>query len=479
MRRIAGILAAAAALVIARAPLPAQASGADVAASSPSPGPFVAGRWAGAADLGDGLEDLVVRVVERGAGAGSGGAIALADLPARRVFGLPVENFRRDPEGMSFSIPAVLPELGTLAFLGSPSERPEGESFAVEGRVSGAGEFALSLSPDPARGEPRRIAVGGGELAGSLVLPPSAQGWSVPVALILAGAGEADRDGDNFNVPGKAGSLALLARELGARGVASLRYDKRGVGESLASAPLPESFDDYVDDAACALRDLASDPAFSRVVVVGHAEGALVGAAALARLGTGPEGRIAGLAAVCASGLSSARALRRDLRASIESGFPDLGEEERASLAAEAEAIVASLESGLAYPDPSPELADFFDPAAQAWYAAALKYDIGAEASSTSLPLLVVSGGSDLQAPPGEAAGLLEARPAAAYRVIAGMAHSLKEVGDDEEANYDSFSNPGYPLGAGLSDLVAAFARGDALPGPDPRAAPGRGGGEH
>lgn len=461
------------------------AAAAPPAAPAQAPGAFAAGRWSGSADLGEGPEDIVVRVVERGAGgSGGGAAIALVDLPARSLFGYPAEDFRRDAEGMRFSILAAGPAGGSFAFLGAPARRAEGESFAVSGTVayeSGAldgaveggeaaprafrGAFLLALSPDRGRGEPYSIPAGGGSLAGSLVLPESALGWNVPIALILSGAGPADRDGDNYNVPGKAGSLALLARELASRGVASLRYDKRGVGESLATAPADPSFDDYVEDAASALRELAGDARFSGIVVVGHAEGALVGAAAAAREGASLGGKLRALASLCASGLTEGQILRRELAASIEGGFPELSAEERAALAAEADAIVDSLERGEAYPYPSAELASFFDPDAQANYAAALRYDIRAELAAVPVPVLAVAGGSDLQVPPEDAAKLLEARPDATIRVVEGMSHALKDVGDDEEANYDSFVNPDYPLGAGLADLIAALARGDPLPG--------------
>lgn len=452
-----------------------------------SPGPFVAGRWSGYADLGEGPEDIVIRVVEFDGSAqgeveqgdAARDALALVDLPSRSVFGYPAEEFARDAEGLSFTIAAAGPSGGEFVLRGEPTRRSEGESYAIEGTAfytpaaGGGGEadleptrgpFLLSLTPDPDRGEPYSIEIEGGALAGSLVMPEAARGWNVPVALILAGSGEADRDGNNYNVPGRSDCLALLARELRSRGVASLRYDKRDSGESLASAPTDPSFDDYVDDAEHALRELASDPRFSEIVVVGHAEGALVGAAALAREGGGFKGRVRGLAALCASGMTEGEILRRELRLSIEDGFAELSDDERAALASEAESIVASLEAGESFPDPSAELAVFFDLSAQAYYASALRYDIRAEAASIGLPLLVVAGGADLQVPAEEAEVLLEARPDAAYRVIEGMSHSLKAVGDDEDTNYASFLDPSFPLGEGLVDLIAAFARGDSLP---------------
>ncbi|PIE57908.1 MAG: hypothetical protein CSA33_05435 [Desulfobulbus propionicus] len=65
-------------------------------------------------------------------------------------------------------------------------------------------------------------------MEGSLLVPE--EGAGIPVALIIAGSGPTDRDGNN---PGmKNNSLKLLANELLKNGIASLRYDKRAIGKS-------------------------------------------------------------------------------------------------------------------------------------------------------------------------------------------------------------------------------------------------------
>lgn len=74
-----------------------------------------------------------------------------------------------------------------------------------------------------------------GTLYGTLELPKSKPPF--PVVLIIAGSGPTDRDGNSTarpapNVPpGPNNSLKLLAGGLAAQGIASLRYDKRGIGE--------------------------------------------------------------------------------------------------------------------------------------------------------------------------------------------------------------------------------------------------------
>jgi hypothetical protein len=64
-------------------------------------------------------------------------------------------------------------------------------------------------------------------LMGSLETPEGVE--KPPVVLIIAGSGPTDRDGNSRMIPGKNNSLRMVAEALSA-GIASLRYDKRGVG---------------------------------------------------------------------------------------------------------------------------------------------------------------------------------------------------------------------------------------------------------
>jgi predicted alpha/beta hydrolase len=103
----------------------------------------------------------------------------------------------------------------------------------------------------------------------------------MPVVLLISGSGPTDRDG---NGPGLTpASLRQLAESLATRGIATLRYDKRGVGGS-ATAMIPEAqlrFKNFADDAASWIAKLKADHRFSRVIVAGHSEGALLGLLAL------------------------------------------------------------------------------------------------------------------------------------------------------------------------------------------------------
>ena len=68
-----------------------------------------------------------------------------------------------------------------------------------------------------------------GTLRGTL-LRPAAEG-TFPVALIIAGSGPTDRNG-NSPLGVNSNYLKMLADSLARHGIASLRYDKRGVAAS-------------------------------------------------------------------------------------------------------------------------------------------------------------------------------------------------------------------------------------------------------
>ncbi len=129
---------------------------------------------------------------------------------------------------------------------------------------------------------------GNGQLFGSLLLPKSDQ--PVPVVLIVAGSGPTDRDGNNPD-GGRNDSLKRLAWMLARHGIASVRYDKRGVAASLAATPDERnlSVDAYVADTVAWGEKLKTDPRLGPLILLGHSEGALI--ATLAATASRPGAR--------------------------------------------------------------------------------------------------------------------------------------------------------------------------------------------
>lgn len=121
-----------------------------------------------------------------------------------------------------------------------------------------------------------------GTLFGTLLLPAGKPPF--PVALIIAGSGQTDRNGNSIGL-GKSDELRLLAEGLAQSGIATLRYDKRGVGASASARPKINSFDIQAEDAARWVAWLGQSPHFRAVGIVGHSEGAFVGTIAAQRGG--------------------------------------------------------------------------------------------------------------------------------------------------------------------------------------------------
>lgn len=114
-----------------------------------------------------------------------------------------------------------------------------------------------------------RFTAGSLELAGTFTTPASD---SVGAVLILPGSGEVDRHSDHRRFP--LGISRNLAHDLARRGLASLRYDKRGVGES-GGEFLKTGFHDNTADAEAALAELRRLVPGLPLFVVGHSEGGM------------------------------------------------------------------------------------------------------------------------------------------------------------------------------------------------------------
>jgi dienelactone hydrolase len=167
------------------------------------------------------------------------------------------------------------------------------------------------------------VAVGQPPLAvrGTLVVPQGAE--KVPAALLLSDAG-ADRDGARGKGPRP---LRDLAEALAARGVASLRLERRStIYPDAAAHGTPDS--DVVEDALAALRLLAATPEVdpARLVVVGHGLGGVLAPELAAR--AAPAAPVAALALVGAPSQALPLAFAEAARASKALAPGDLAREE-------------------------------------------------------------------------------------------------------------------------------------------------------
>lgn len=282
----------------------------------------------------------------------------------------------------------------------------------------------------------------GGAIAGTLALPA---GPGKPlVVLIVAGSGPTDRDGNNA-LAGRNDSLKLLATALADGGVASVRYDKRGIGASRAAAPGESAlrFDTYVDDAAAWVAKLQADARFAAPVLLGHSEGALIATVAARRGGAAALVSVAGVAQ------RPGAILRTQLAGKLP---PDL--------AAANERILAGLEQGATTQDVPPALAAFYRPSVQPYLISWMQYDPAAQLAALKLPTLIVQGTTDIQVGTKEASALKAARPDALLALVPGMNHVLKAVPADPQKQLASYADPSLPLAPRLAPIILDFLRG-------------------
>jgi len=309
--------------------------------------------------------------------------------------------------------------------------------------------LAITLVPSGAAAADQPVVLNttSGDIAGSLLLPAAPA--KPLVALIIAGSGPTDRNGNSAVISGRNDSLKMLAETLAQAGFASVRYDKRGIGASAAAGTVESAlrFDHYVDDAAAWVHKLADDPRFGGVVLIGHSEGALIATVAAQRSPARAVVSIAGVAERPSS------VLRTQLKGRLP---PDL--EQRS------DQILESLDAGRTVADVPPALQVLYRPSVQPYLVSWFRVVPADEIAKLSVRCLIVQGDTDMQVAPAQAAALQAAQPACDKAIIAGMNHVLKAVPADPARQVASYGDPALPLAAELVPALTAFLRGTMTP---------------
>jgi pimeloyl-ACP methyl ester carboxylesterase len=212
--------------------------------------------------------------------------------------------------------------------------------------------------------------------------------------------------------------LKLLGQGLAAKGIAALRYDRRGVGKSAAVQPKEDDlrFDMLVEDVVEWIKLLRKDSRFSRVGVVGHSEGSLVGMLA-AR-----QGGADAFVALAGCGRPAHEVLRWQLAKNLPKALKEKSDQ-----------IMDELAAGRTVADTPKELAALFRPSVQPYLISYFKYHPAREIARLEVPVMIVQGTTDLQTPVDEAKLLAKAKKDAQLSVIEGMNHVLKRATTDEE----------------------------------------------
>ena len=278
-----------------------------------------------------------------------------------------------------------------------------------------------------------------GALHGTLALPGGAPPF--PVVIIVAGSGATDRDGNQPQL--KNDSLKLLAEALAGEGTASLRYDKRGVGESAAAGLNEEQvrFEMYVGDAVRWIGTLRKDTRFSRVGLIGHSEGSLIGMVAAKQV------KVDALISIAGAGRAAPAVLRSQLSAQLPK-----------HLKAKFEQILDDLTAGRTVADTPAELAFIARPTLQPYLISWFKYDPVREIAGLDIPVLIVQGTTDLQVGVDDAQRLAAAKPGAKLALIDNMNHVLKRAVTPAEQQA-AYTDPSLPIERKAVAEITGFLR--------------------
>ncbi|WP_409018930.1 alpha/beta hydrolase [Brevundimonas vesicularis] len=291
--------------------------------------------------------------------------------------------------------------------------------------------FAPVATPVELPGQPAPI-------HGTLLVP---EGETRATAILIAGSGPTDRDG---NSPvGVMGSVyKTLAEGLAQHGIATVRYDKRGIAGSQA-AGLDEAqltFDTYIDDAKAWARQTADRQGAPCVWLIGHSEGALIAQAAAA-----DNPQVCGLVLLSPVSTRANVEIRRQLSSQPE------------AVKAMIEPILSELEAGRTVAEVPPGLAALFRPSVQPYLISYFVVDPQELLKAYDRPVMLGHGSTDIQVIPQHTDTLAALKPEAVKVIFEGLNHVLKPAPQDSTGNAATYGNSAIGLGDEVVPAVAEF----------------------
>lgn len=300
-------------------------------------------------------------------------------------------------------------------------KRPQEE--AIASRAPGYASSEVSFDNEPAKVK----------LAGTLTVPQGKGPF--PAVVLVHGSGPIDRDGTVFGHK----PFLVLADHLSRQGIAVLRYDKRGVGQSTGKRGEATTLD-LAADTEAALRFLRGRPEIDarRIGVVGHSEGGLIAPLLASR-----DPALGFVVMLAGPGVGGGRLLVEQLALTARArGAPEhiiarervLNQALFAAMVDEPSLEAARAKAGsiLAEAERKGELpagmgASALERFGTPWFRSLLAYDPVPALQAVRQPILVLNGERDLQVPAAMSLPpirtALQANPHAVIREMPGLNH--------------------------------------------------------
>lgn len=231
------------------------------------------GNWNGSISVGAKSVPIVLHLLEE-----NGKHKCLLDSPDQGARGIEAILDYLDKDSLAFRVPAI-----SASYSGKIKEGQ------LRGTFSQAGfQFALNLKPGNFVRERRQtpkqpLAYPTEEvifenkkdhalLSGTISYPVSSLlQKNVPAVLLVTGSGQQNRDEEVMGHK----PFAVLADYLAKMGIASLRYDDRGFGQSTGETREATSYT-FMSDALAGIAYLKSTGKFGKIGIIGHSEGGMI-----------------------------------------------------------------------------------------------------------------------------------------------------------------------------------------------------------
>ncbi len=254
---------------------------------------------------------------------------------------------------------------------------------------------------------------------GSLVTPYSDS--KVPLLIFIMDAGAINRDGNDHM--SKNDTFKQLSYEMAKSGIATYRYDKRLFKmDGLGIKEHEISFDHFIEDATSIITYFRKNKNYSKIFIVGHGQGSLIGMIAA-------KGKADGFISIA----GNADSLDQVIVEQISKQAPGL--DKSASVA-----FRQLKENGRAT-GYDPALESIFRYNLQSFMRSWIKYNPIEEIALLEVPILIIHGDKDIQVELSQAEKLKEAMPKAEYLIVENMNHILKEIkGNSRLENHKSYN---------------------------------------
>ena len=282
------------------------------------------------------------------------------------------------------------------------------------------------------------------KIYGTLKVPKTKE--KVPIALIIAGSGPTDRNGNSPMMI--CNSYKMLSDSLNNYGIATLSYDKRLIAKSVSKQKEEDlRFEDYVEDAKNWIELLSKNKQFSEIIVIGHSEGSLIGMIACK-----DNSNVSKYISIAGVGVPADEILKEQLFKNLEN-HPKLRDDSFF--------IINELKQGRLVEKVKLDLYSLFRPSVQPYLISWFKYNPQEEIAKLKIPVLILQGDYDIQVSENEAELLHNANPNAKKVIIENMNHILKnsqsmEIEDQLE---DSYNNPTSPINEKLVKNIIYFVK--------------------